>query len=96
MPIVEFMKSTKFQLVPERLDAIFSLLGYPESMKTDNGTPWDSNNLEHYLKINVMHEPSITLWPCSNGQVKRFLQMVGKTNQHNRDCQTNTQYVQYY
>ena len=91
MPIVEFMKSTKFQLVVERLDAIFSLFEYPKLMKTDNGTLWDSNNLEHYLKItNVMHESSITLWPCSNGQVKQFLQMLGKTNQHNRDCQTNT------
>ena len=87
MPIVEFMKSTKFQLVAEQLDAIFSVFGYPKLMKTDNSPPWDSNNLEHYLKItNVTHEPSIKLWPCSNGQVKRFLQMVGKTNQDNTDC----------
>ena len=91
MPIVEFMKSTKFQLVAERLDAIFSLLGYPKSMKTDTSPPWDNNNFEHYLKVrNSMHQPSITLWPCSNRPVEQLMQMVSKTIRYNIDCQTNT------
>ena len=91
MPIVEFMKSTKFQSVAERLDALFSLFGYPELMKTDNGPPWDSNDFEHYLKVrNFMHESSIPLWPRSNGQVKQFMQILGKTIRHNIECETNT------
>ena len=64
MPIVELMKSTKFQSVAERLDAIFSLFGYSKLMKTDNGPPWDRNDFEHYLKArNIMHVPSV---PCGH------------------------------
>ena len=60
-------------------------------MRTGNGPPWDSNDFEHYLRVrNVMHEPSIPLWPRSNGQDEQFMQMLGKTIRHNIDCQTNT------
>ena len=85
-PIIEVLRSTKFQTVGERFDNLFSIFGFPNKVRTDNGPPWDSYDFKRFLEQrNIKHEPSIPLWPRSNGQVERFMQTITKTVQHSSD-----------
>ena len=82
-PIAELMKSTNFNTVSNRLDNLFSIFGYPEKIKTDNGPPWDGHEIDLFFKArNIKHRPSIPLWPRSNGQVERFMRNINKIIQH--------------
>lgn len=61
-PIVEILRSTAFPTVSDHLDSVFSILGYPIEMKTDNDPPWDGKEIETFLKNrNIKYNPSIPL-----------------------------------
>ncbi|XP_057292617.1 uncharacterized protein K02A2.6-like [Hydractinia symbiolongicarpus] len=59
-PIVEVMKSTTFNIVSTRLDNLFSIFGYPDMIKTNNGPPWDSHEIDLFFKSRgIVHNSSI-------------------------------------
>lgn len=89
-PIVEVMKSTTFNIVSTRLDNLFSIFGYPEMIKTDNGPPWDSHEIDLFFKSRgIVHDSSIPYWPRSNGQAERFMPNLSKLIRHSFDAGTD-------
>ena len=54
------------------LEKFFCTHGLPQSLKTDNGAQFVSEEFERYLKENdIKHRTSTPLWPQANGEVKR-------------------------
>ena len=79
-PIVHIMRTTTADAVINKLDGTFSLFGYPDEIKTDNGPPFDSNKLAEYLQQCSIHHRKITpLHPQSNAKCERFMRVIGKT-----------------
>ena len=55
------------------MEAIFRTHGIPESMRSDNGPPFQSREFEGFLGyLGIDHRKGIPLWPQSNGEVERF------------------------
>ena len=78
-PVVEILHSTTARAVIPALDRIFALLGKPETLKTDNGPPWNSQDLDKFAKyLGYCHRKVTPLWPAANGEVERFMRTVTK------------------
>ena len=78
-PLVEVMKRTTVELVIERLENIFSIFGYPESIKRDNGPPFSSHEFKNYLKtVNVTDKPITPEHPEANAIVENFNRSLKK------------------
>ena len=50
MPVVEEVISTAAEYVLPKLDSIFSLMGIPSILKTDNGPPFIGHKFEEFCK----------------------------------------------
>ena len=62
------------------LDCMFSLLGIPSSIKSDNGTQFVSEEFEAFLAQNMItHRRTTPLWPQANGEVERQNRTLLKT-----------------
>ena len=78
-PEAEIIKSTSAKTVIPKLDAIFARHGIPYTLKSDNGPPFNSNELKEYLtKLGVKHETSTPDWPQGNSEAEAFMKPLGK------------------
>ncbi|XP_060576630.1 uncharacterized protein K02A2.6-like [Ruditapes philippinarum] len=78
-PVVERIKSTAADTVIPRLEAIFSVFGYPEVVKTDNGPPFQSRAFREFADNSGFKHKRITpLHPQANGIVERFMAPLQK------------------
>ena len=69
---VDILTSVTSTKVIESLEKIFCIHGLPQSLKTDNGTQFVSDEFECFLKTNdIEHCTSTPLWPQENGEVER-------------------------
>ena len=69
---VAFLGSTTTERIIEPLIPIFSRLGSPVTLKTDNEPQFISTEFKEFLKeYGVEHRTSIPLWPQRNGEVER-------------------------
>ena len=69
---VSIMKSVTSEVVICELEKFFGVHGNPESLKTDNGPQFISNEFSEFLKENdIFHLTSTPLWPQANGEVER-------------------------
>ena len=69
--------STSSNLVIEELRTLFARFGIPESIVTDNGTCFVSEEFESFLKTNgIRHTTSASYHPSSNGLAERAVQIV--------------------
>lgn len=76
------VRSTDFASVKIALDEIFDTYGYPCSMKSDNGTPFQSKEYKKYCSDRgIKTLTSTPLDPQQNGQVERYMQLVNKSMQ---------------
>ena len=67
-----FLGSTTSERIIESLIPIFSRLGAPFTLRTDNGPQFISSEFKAFLKeYGVEHRTAIPLWPQSNGEVER-------------------------
>ena len=79
-PIVELMKSTTASNVISRLDKMFSIYGYPDRIRSDNGPPLKSHKIKEYFRQRGIHHKMITpLWPRRNGIVESFMKNINKS-----------------
>lgn len=93
---VRFMRSIKSTDIIKRLDQIFSVHGYPISLKTDNAPNFVSDEFKKYLEsADINHVTSIPLWPQSNGEVERqnrtLLKYLKIANLQRKDLQSELQ-----
>ena len=71
--------STSSSAVIEVLRSLFARFGLPETIVTDNGTGFVSQEFEEFLKKNgVKHTTSAPYHPASNGLAERAVQIVKK------------------
>ena len=65
------MKITNAAAVINRFERLFSIFGYPESTKHDNGLPFNSSEFRDYPKsVNIRDEPIISEHLKSNAAVE--------------------------
>ena len=73
-PIVENVSSTSARAVIPVIDKILSLLGVCDSMRTDNGPPWNSDEWKKFTQyLGFKHRKITPLWPAANPYVERFM-----------------------
>ena len=74
-PEVFIMKETTAAKTIESLRDMFSRYGFPETIVTDNGPQFVSQDFADFLKLNgVRHIRSTPYHPASNGLAERFVQ----------------------
>ena len=73
------MKTTTEYAVIKRLENIFSIFGYPCSVKRDNGPPFNSYAFKEYLRaVNIIDAPITPLHPEANSIVENFNRSLKK------------------
>ena len=72
-PVVEVVRSTSSEVVIPVIDRVFSLFGYTEVVKSDNGPPFNGTKWAEYMKeCGVKHRKITPLWPQANAQAEGF------------------------
>ena len=78
-PIVEKMNTATASNVINRLKSLLVIYGFPDSMLTGNGPPWNSTEIKLFFKARgIKHKPNTSLWPRANGLTERFMQNISK------------------
>lgn len=78
-PIVKTVESTAFPNVKRVLDKVFSLLGLPEEIRSDNGPPFQGREFHAYLEnLAIKHRKITPLWPQANGEVERLMRTLNR------------------
>ena len=79
-PVVEVITSVSSKTVIPRLNKIFAEFGIPETVRSDNGPPFNSKEFgEFSQRIGFTHRRVTPLWPRANGEVERFMRTLKKT-----------------
>jgi hypothetical protein len=78
-PEVEIMnKTTAFHTI-RAFEKVFARHGLPDTIKSDNGSPFQSKDVKDYLTTQGIHHHRVTpLWPKANGKVEGFMKPMGK------------------
>ena len=82
-PEVEIVNSTNADTNVKVLDDIFSRHGFPQTLRTDNGPPWNGNKshlMQKYLKwCGIKHDPTISAYdPEANGLAESYMKVCQK------------------
>lgn len=81
-PLVGEVTTTAFHHVAPKLNEIFSMMGVPEVIKTDNGPPFNGEQFSSYLKSwGINHRKVTPYYPQANGQVENFNRNIKKVIQ---------------
>ena len=55
------------------IDQVFTMFGFPEIVKTENGPPFQSGQWKKYMKTSEIKHHKITpRWPQANAQPESF------------------------
>ena len=72
-------QSTHAQAVIAAMKKMFSILGIPDVIRTDNGPPFCSASFRDFAKMAGFHHQKVSpLWPQANGQAEAFMKCLGK------------------
>ena len=78
-PIVRIVKSTSANTIIPVIDDIFATFGIPGILKSDNGPPFNSGQLQSYAEhMGFTHRKVTPYWPRANGDAERFMKNLGK------------------
>ena len=78
-PVVEIVTSTAANKVIRVLDKVFSMHGMPETVKSDNGPPFQSFEFRKFMEYcGIKHRKITPLWPHANAQAENFMKSLGK------------------
>ncbi|KAM7315470.1 uncharacterized protein ISCGN_005253 [Ixodes scapularis] len=76
-PEVFIMQATTSAKTIEKLQEVFARFGMPETLVSDNGTQFTSNEFKDFLKrIGTRHVLTAPYHPSSNGPAERFVQTL--------------------
>lgn len=75
--IIEPMKTSSATVVNKKLDDIFKRVGYPTRIRSDNGSPFQSEEFQEWINLRGMIlEHSAPAHPSGNGAVERTMKDV--------------------
>jgi hypothetical protein len=78
-PYVKEVNTTGHIHVLPVLDEVFSLLGIPQVLKTDNGPPMNGRAFREFCDfMGVKHRKITACWPRANGQAENFMRNINK------------------
>ena len=78
-PEVEIMTKTTAFLTIRAFNKVFARHGLPRTLKSDNGLPFQSQDVKDYPAAYDIHHHHVTpLWPQANGKVEGFMKPMGK------------------
>ncbi len=78
-PVVEVVRSTSTNTTISQMDKIFSILGIPSIVKSDNGPAFRSKEFAQFAEyLGFKHRKITPLWPQANGEVENFNKTLGK------------------
>lgn len=78
-PVVEHLTSLTSKTVIPLLDKIFSTMGIPTVLKSDNGPPFNSEEFRKFADtLGFKHRKITPLWPRANAESERFMKTIGK------------------
>ena len=73
-PVVVFTDSTSAKHLKAIFTMTFSYFGYSEELVSDNGSPFQSEEIKRYmLKRIIKHRHVTPYWPRANGEIERFI-----------------------
>ena len=73
------MKRTTATGLIHRLERIFALHGLPDTITSDNGPPFQSEEVKEYMERNgIKHHKITPLWPQANGEAEAFMKPLQK------------------
>ena len=79
-PEVKITTSTSAKQTLSALDEIFSSRGVPEVVRSDNGSPFQSEAFKLYAaELGFRHRKVTPYWPEANGGAESFMKGLGKT-----------------
>ena len=58
------------------MEQVFTIFEYPDTLVSDNGPQFTSNDFEFYLQT---HQLAYPYWPQANGEIERFNRTITKT-----------------
>lgn len=72
-PVVIEVTTTAAHSVLPKLDNLFSMMGIPDRVKTDNGPPFQGEEISEFCKdFGISHRKITPAWAPANGQVENF------------------------
>ena len=72
-------QSTNAEGVISAMDKMFAVHGIPDTIRTDNGPPFNSKDFKNFARRNGFQCQKVTpLWPEANGQAEAFMKCLGK------------------
>ena len=72
-PVVEILKSVSANATIPVIDKVFSQFGIPKIVKTDNGSPFQSDHFQMFTEnMGIMHRCITPRWPRANAQAESF------------------------
>jgi transposase InsO family protein len=78
-PEVEIMNKTTTSHTIRAFEKGFARHGLPDTIKSDNGPPFQSKEVKDYLRTHGIHHHCVTpLWPQANGKVEGLMKYMGK------------------
>ena len=76
---MEIMNTVTASSVINRLNSIFAIYGFPNSMLTDNDPPWNSTDIIFFFKATgIKHKRITPLWTRANCLTEKFMQNINK------------------
>ena len=79
-PVVELTRSTSGEAVIPVLDKVFSTHGFPETMKTDGGPPFNGHDFQMYLRwAGCRHRKVSPEDPEANGLAENLMKIIKKS-----------------
>ena len=89
-PIVVEVQTTAHHYVLPKLDSIFSLMGFPEDIRSDNGPPFQGHQFQEFCKqYGIHHTKTTPEWPQANGKIENFNKNLRKLIQKSFIGNTN-------
>ena len=84
-PVVLEVPTTAHHYVLPKLDTIFSLMGIPDKLRSDNGPPFQSHAISKFLKsYNIKHRKITPLWPRANAICERFMRNINRVMRNSK------------
>ncbi|MFY8166669.1 MAG: RNase H-like domain-containing protein, partial [Sediminibacterium sp.] len=77
--LVEIVSSTAAKIIIERLESMFSIFGIPVQIRTDNGSPFQSEEFAKFAEyMGFKHRKITPYWPRANGEAESFMKNLSK------------------
>jgi len=78
-PLVQPVTTTSAEATIPKLHEMFSMFGVPNTVKSDNGPPFNGAEFKKFAETQGFHHRKVTpYWPRANGEVERFVRTLKK------------------